>query len=282
MVKIDAGAVQNIVPKAEKFLQNPIHKGCNCVEDTITLTTKKIEIEDSFFDFLPWKKGYKCLPQTVQPEGYPQEAKRVTEVFDKNYRVDEKLPDGFRMSCSDLDHLDEAGNAIWDIDAPIADLEIMLVDRNIDKGLNTTIKKFRQLLAENPNASEYQKALLLKDFVNGCYSLSREHWTDMFTPRNFIKLGQTVKSGAGVCRHKSLLAKVLGDETGLNVSLIRGRYNIDGGLCGHMWNEIKIGEDSYMLDIMQDRLIKLNSKSDFLNKYHYSDCKNFQRKQMYV
>ena len=114
--------------------------------------------------------------------------------------------------------------------------------------------------------------------MNGCYSVSREHWTDMFTPRKFIKLGQTVKCGAGVCRHKSLLAKVLGDETGLNVSLIRGRYNIDGDLCGHMWNEIKIGDNSYLLDIMQNRLIKLNSKSEFLKKYHDSRL----REQMYV
>ena len=124
--------------------------------DTIILKTKKIEIAEDFFDYLPWKKGYKRLPATTQPSEYTPEARRVSEIFDKEQRVEDKIPDGFRMSSSHCDNLNAEGRIDFD-DEVLAPGEIMLVDRTVDKGLNTTIRKFKELLSLHPDCSEYQK-----------------------------------------------------------------------------------------------------------------------------
>lgn len=54
-----------------------------------------------------------------------------------------------------------------------------------------------------------------------------------------------------MCRHRSLLFKVLGDEAGLEVSLVRGNMRSGNGFGGHAWNEVRFssGETSIM-DVM--------------------------------
>ena len=181
------------------------------------------------------------------------------------------------MSSSHCDNLNAEGRIDFD-DEVLAPGEIMLVDRTVDKGLNTTIRKFKELLSLHPDCSEYQKAHLLKDFVDGCYTNSRNHWTDMF-PLDFIKLGQTIKSGAGMCRHRALLTKVLADEIGLNSSMIRGCFELQG-LEPHMWNEVTIDGEKYLFDAILNNVIKLDSKAEVLDKYYQKP--GCVWKQMYV
>lgn len=58
--------------------------------------------------------------------------------------------------------------------------------------------------------------------------------------------------GAGVCRHRSLLFKVLADEAGLNVALVRGNYSSGRATVGHAWNELHLGDGKRVLiDAMQ-------------------------------
>jgi hypothetical protein len=56
-----------------------------------------------------------------------------------------------------------------------------------------------------------------------------------------VLIGDVVKitKGAGVCRHRSLMYKLLADEAGLKVSLVRGLYGSDPAKAGyHAWNEL--------------------------------------------
>ena len=251
------------------------------IKDTVSIRTKKIEINDNFFDFLPWRQGYASLPKIAEPKSYSKEAKYVSEIFDKQFRVEERLPDGFRMSPSVFDNLESDGRVIFNTEIYCPG-EILLVDRSTDKGLNTTIKKFKELIGKHSNCSEYQKVQLLKDFVNGCYKDVRNAWTDLF-PQDFVTLGQTVKSGSGICRQRALLTKVLADEIGLKVSLIRGNYRKDGclGTEPHMWNEVTIDGEKYLLDGILDNFTKITSKASFLDRYYRGEL-SMSWKQVYV
>lgn len=54
--------------------------------------------------------------------------------------------------------------------------------------------------------------------------------------------------GAGVCRHRALLFKILADEAGLRVALVRGRLV---GRGGHAWNELHLDDGMRIVDAMR-------------------------------
>ena len=57
---------------------------------------------------------------------------------------------------------------------------------------------------------------------------------------------------AGECRHRALLFKILADEAGLDVALVRGNY-AGGSPPGHAWNEASLGDGRRVIvDVMQD------------------------------
>jgi hypothetical protein len=53
-----------------------------------------------------------------------------------------------------------------------------------------------------------------------------------------VRLGDLISHGTGVCRHRSLLFKVLADHVGVPVGLVRGFYRIGQFRQGHAWNEV--------------------------------------------
>ncbi len=59
---------------------------------------------------------------------------------------------------------------------------------------------------------------------------------------------------AGVCRHRSLLFKILADEAGLNVALVRGNYASKGPPgAPHAWNEVVLDDGRRVLvDVMHN------------------------------
>lgn len=64
-----------------------------------------------------------------------------------------------------------------------------------------------------------------------------------------ILLGDWVDQGrSGVCRHRSLLFKILADEAGLEAALVRGNY-ADRGPTGvpHAWNEVVLDDGRRVL-----------------------------------
>jgi len=60
---------------------------------------------------------------------------------------------------------------------------------------------------------------------------------------------------AGVCRHRSLLFKILADEAGLKTALVRGNYaTLDRPGFPHAWNELFLDDGSRVLvDVMHMR-----------------------------
>ena len=60
-----------------------------------------------------------------------------------------------------------------------------------------------------------------------------------------LLLGQS--AGTGVCRHRALLFKVLGEEAGLNVALVRGNYRTEKKAFGHAWNELVLTDGKKLI-----------------------------------
>ena len=65
-----------------------------------------------------------------------------------------------------------------------------------------------------------------------------------YQEREFL-LGRS--GGTGVCRHRALLFKVLGDEAGLNVALVRGNYATGKKTAGHVWNELILTDEKTLI-----------------------------------
>ena len=59
---------------------------------------------------------------------------------------------------------------------------------------------------------------------------------------------------AGVCRHRALLFKVLADEAGLRVALVRGNFARKGPPgVPHAWNELTLDDGQRVLvDVMHN------------------------------
>jgi hypothetical protein len=67
-----------------------------------------------------------------------------------------------------------------------------------------------------------------------------------------VLLGDIVK--CGVCRHRSLLFKLLADEAGLSVALVRGNLGSEKSAGGHAWNELMLDDgQKRIVDVMNPR-----------------------------
>ena len=75
-----------------------------------------------------------------------------------------------------------------------------------------------------------------------------------------LRIGDVLDQGqAGVCRHRSLLFKLLADEAGLKSALVRGNYATGGPRSGtsrtgaHAWNEVYLDDGRRLLvDVMHN------------------------------
>ena len=69
-----------------------------------------------------------------------------------------------------------------------------------------------------------------------------------------VLIGDWVEQAqAGVCRHRALLFKILADEAGLDVALVRGNYAGSQVPGGHGWNEVSLGDGRRVIvDVMHD------------------------------
>jgi hypothetical protein len=125
--------------------------------------------------------------------------------------------------------------------------EILTVDRKADAELQKHLAYARsdELKKLNP----LDRATRLARYVAALYTPAEgrrtlEAKTRILetTYRNkAVLIGDVVKitNGTGVCRHRSLMYKLLADEAGLKVSLVRGLYGHDPAKAGyHAWNEL--------------------------------------------
>ena len=243
--------------------------------DVAKFETNEIKLDSELFDFLPWRNGYKKLPPTGRPPKYTPEAKQATESFINKGWIEEPLPNGFRMPFGPYRAFDENGMIKSSMPRGGADREFLYFNED-SKGINMMVKRLKSIFSDNPNITEKQKAQVLYKFVDSCYERKRASWISQFCS-DFIPIENTAASGAGVCRHKSFLAKVLGDKLGLNIAMARGRFitNTELGIGeSHIWNEIKIGEKWFLMDVEQGRFEDLTKFSDFSKLYEYAHCVN--------
>ncbi len=228
---------------------------------------KKI-IKKSDFDFLPWKtKGF-VMPQETKIKPFSDEAYNATRQYNINSRLDDRVPNGFCDGGRSLE-FDKSGKYS---SGYTQYREIAVVDKANDKILNDTIKQLREVFDRNPYMTYDERVKTLYTFVNEIYRVKNSAAKANELLAIPMKLGDIISSGAGVCRQKSLTAKVLADEVGLNMSIVRGCHKSDAGSVGnHIWNEVTLPDGKkYLFDTAQMSLIDFDSKNAALDRY-YSD-----------
>jgi hypothetical protein len=170
-------------------------------------------------------------------------------------------------------------------------MEVLVVDRIKDIALKKSIEALKTKIT--PDMDESQKAFTLMKHIEEIFRHSEEKgfilikngekknieetfhiWISDRLPKkeiligDFIEKGEShIRPGIGVCRHRALLAQVLGKEIGLDISLARGRVGkgTDSGL--HAWNEIIVKGEKIVYDPMNLRAINLKTKKLFtINK----------------
>lgn len=139
--------------------------------------------------------------------------------------------------------------------------EVIIVDKSKDELLKKTIDTFKARI-EGKNLSAEEKMRELLKFSDEVFSVEKsggkteqlvKNMMNVLDPQE-VYLGQIINSGAGVCRHRALLTKILGDEIGLKTRFITGQYNTGG----HAWNEIILGKKTYLFDAMHHNIFDVS------------------------
>lgn len=204
---------------------------------------------DLFFDL-----ALKTLPADTAPPTVTTEAKPVLEAYYKQHYVDTatRVPDGYFDGGRHM-QLDAAGRAR-------SGREILLVDRDGDPELQRQIEFARSAaIRDLPERERIQRLAAFIDARTTPPGGPRwtgpaiEDLTREFANQS-LRIGDVIEqSQAGVCRHRSLLFKILGDEAGLKTALVRGNYARRGVKPGfaHAWNEVTLSDGRRVLvDVM--------------------------------
>lgn len=93
-----------------------------------------------------------------------------------------------------------------------------------------------------------------------------------------VSVGELIDAGTGVCRHRSILFKLIADYIGVRAALVRGIYVPRGAdhredstneLGGHAWNEVVLDNGlRIVVDVMHNAILDLGD--EYLESY--SDC----------
>lgn len=266
--KAAAGATADAFNKLNKVL---VEEGKKLGVDigASEIWTKGI-VKQQDFDFLRWKKSGFISPSKTDLTPFFRDSYAATNKYFKTGRLDEKIPDGFRDGGRHVEFQTSGKVA----PGSYPNREIICVDRKNDKVLNESIMHLKTIFARNPRMSEFEKIQTLYCYVCAIFSEPKgiQHAADFASVP--MKLGDIMSSGAGVCRHMAIAAKVLADELGINMSLVRGRHKEPNGYLGaHIWNEVELSNGKrYLFDVAQYELVKLSSKDEVLNKY-YTDSR---------
>lgn len=206
--------------------------------------------EDCFFDL---------ALKTVPPDGprptVPPGARAAMNAYYKEHFVGPGVlvPDGYvdggRHMEFDANGRAESGR------------EILLVDRAGDSELREQLDFARSL--DSQGLSPLERVQRLAERIDRLTTppggrrwvgQAVEDLTHQFANKP-VRIGDMVDLGqAGVCRHRSLLFKILADEAGLKSALVRGNYFADDKRGGaHAWNEIYLDDGRRLLvDVMHN------------------------------
>lgn len=207
-------------------------------------------------------------------EAIEQSNNYAKEIISEN----EHFIDGFRYSGPKA-QFNELGQNISRFSN--GNQEIVIIDKTADKILNQTIQAFKNRIS-GKNLTESQKIDEMMKFVDEVFSVSKDHATLGKLTANMhnfetkeVLLGEILNSGTGMCRHRALLTKLLGDEVGLATRFIQGTYSTGG----HAWNEIMTKNgSSYLFDAMHGNIFNISNTSKNLDPrtfyYKITDAKN--------
>lgn len=166
-------------------------------------------------------------------------AREQTEAFLREHRI----PEGQRVVDG---YMDGGRSAKINVDGLLSThREVLVVDRGRDERLR---KHLEFANSESLKAlAPLNRATILAVYVDQVMNhVEGRQWcepADKLLVAEYggepVLLGDVPKlSGAGVCRHRSLLFKLLGDEAGLRVALVRGCVNLGQTIGDHVWNEL--------------------------------------------
>jgi hypothetical protein len=211
---------------------------------------------DLFFDL-----ALKTMPPDDPAPAVSESARAVVETFNRQHYIGPgvTIPDGYLDGGRGM-KLDAEGR-------PRSHREILVVDRARDEQLTRFLAFARSPdLKTLPMLERAQRLAVyihqettppggMRYDMKTCELLEKEFANKPVLIGDWIDQGQ-----AGVCRHRSLLFKILGDEAGLNAALVRGNFAGSSDQAGgHAWNEITL-EDGRR--VLVDVTIKLD-KQDF-------------------
>lgn len=204
---------------------------------------------DLFFDL-----ALKTMPPDLSAPAVPAAAREVVETFNRKHYIgpNMKIPDGY----------EDGGRGMkLDADAlPSSRREILLVDRARDAELARDLAYARS--AELQALPPLERAQRLAAYIHRATTPpGGMRWVEKTTTqleKEFsnkpVLIGDWMdQCQAGVCRHRSLLFKILADEAGLKAALVRGNYagTVRGG---HAWNELFLDDGRRVLvDVMHKR-----------------------------
>ena len=178
------------------------------------------------------------------------EARPAIDAYHKRHFVkpEMSIPDGY-VDGGTYMKIKEDGTVV-------ATREVIVVDRARDKKLVEHIE-FARSKKELP---EVERAQVLARYIDeltspdGNRDLAEAATRKLMDFRNGEMLLGDIPEycGGGVCRHRSLLFKLMGDEAGLKVGLRRGLVKVKGRIIGrHAWNEITLADGGIrIVDVM--------------------------------
>ena len=214
---------------------------------TISVHQSSPESSDLAFDLQITRLTKHDLPK---PGRLGEAARPVVDAFHDHHYVgpDMTIPDGY-VDGGTYMKIKEDGTIV-------ATREVITVDRVRDEKLRRHID-FAKTTVDLP---QVERAAKLAKYIDDLTTppqgrqFAEAATRKLMDFRNAeILLGEIpAYCGGGVCRHRSLLFKILGDEAGLDVALRRGQMMEKGRIAGrHAWNELTLSDGTLLIvDVM--------------------------------
>lgn len=181
-----------------------------------------------------------------------------------------RLEPGFSVFCEmDIDRPASNPSPWVDIAHERQEGDLLFVDSTKDpilRGLVAYLKEEFAVMGYTDEQKMTRLALLADDLLKG------DVWN--YKMKYNYLLGEILRAGRGVCRHRAPLIKTLADELGLQCALVQGAvhktgYLYAGGKCAgmftqryasaHAWNIMVIGGRHFVVDSMNDCIFPVDN-----------------------
>ncbi|QDT45860.1 hypothetical protein Pan241w_59880 [Gimesia alba] len=148
--------------------------------------------------------------------------------------------------------------------------ELLIVDRSRDASLRKHLEFAKS--DEIKSLEPVKRAFRLAKYIDQSMTLEKDNRYTMAAvvlltkeyANEGVLIGDVTRiCGAGVCRHRALLFKILADEAGLDVALVRGNFGDAERREGHAWNELHLKDGRrFVVDVMHRRMIPITVEAN--------------------